>query len=361
MTSLYRCAQRPPDSRPLPTGAKTDSARPARRQGQLPGLLQHQLEAMSGLDLSDVQVHRNSSEPARHHANAITRDDRIHLAPAQDHLLPHEAWHAVQQKQHRVTANASFAGDRVNTSPALEREADSMAQRLSTAHSPSAKTPPRRRATATRGVVQMAPNQAGTADPQHLLDQVRALEARGLGRQEILDRISDSHGGNDHRYIYTDRHGWVDLRHFGAAGSWAMSTGSVITEGLGFLNEVVQWGSEWGDSYRSGFSPEDIPSNAAGAHFGDDFVSDDELLSASLERWLEDVGARDQDDPLAGRSSLPATDPAVRGGTDRGSSNASRTQSTVSDNDAVNELENECTSGWRELNTVGGWYRLFGL
>ena len=100
---------------------------------------------------------------------------------------------------------------------------------------------------------------------------------------------------------------------------------------------------------------------AAGAELGDDYVSDNEALSASIERWLDAAGARAQDDPLADRDELPPTDPAVRGGADRGSSNASRTQSTVSDNPPVNDFMDEWTRGLQALATPQGWYRLFGM
>jgi hypothetical protein len=46
-------------------------------------------------------------------------------------------------------------------------------------------------------------------------------------------------------------------------GTWGW-----FEEGLGFAVEVTQWATEWGDSYRSGFSPEDLPSNSEGVSFG---------------------------------------------------------------------------------------------
>lgn len=305
-----------------------------------------------------MHVHHNSSEPAKLHAHAFTQGSDIHLAPYQEHHLPHEAWHVVQQKQGRVRSASRPLQAPMSADPALEREAARMGRRA--AKEPA--DPPAAGTLQTRAqaqpVVQMAPNQAGTTDPQHLLQLVRRLEAEGLGRQQILDRVSEDHATNTNRYIYTDRYGWVDLRHFGAAASIGQGWGSVIAEGLGLGNEMFQWATEWGDDYRSGFSPEDIPSNAAGAELGDDYVSDDEPLFTSIERWLADAGAREQDDPLAGRDALPEADPAARGGNDRGSSNVSRTQSTVSDNPPVNEFMDEWNRGWRALSTPEGWYRL---
>ena len=78
-------------------------------------------------------------------------------------------------------------------------------------------------------------------------------------------------------------------------------------------------------SYRSGFSPEDISSNAAGAEFGDDYLGKSSTVSEDLGNWFKDAGARDSSDPAASKSSLPLKDPAVRGGANRGSSNVSNT------------------------------------
>lgn len=327
----------------------------------LPETLQRHLENRSGYDLSDVEVHKNSSEPEKLKAHAFTQGNHIYLGPQKEGYLSHEAWHVVQQKQGKVSANYDFNGQAIDSSAALEQEADVMSSGIYTSSAASAENTRLRHVATPSTTAQLAPNQEGTTDPQHLMDFIRNLEAEGLSREEILDRISEDHATNENRYIYTDEHGWVDLRHFGAASSLSQGWGSVIAETLGFGNEVVQWGSEWGDDYRSGFSPEDIPSNAAGAAFGDDYVNDDEALSDSMQRWLDENGGRTQDDPLAGWADLPETDPAVRGGEDRGSSNASRTQSTVSDNDPVNEFEAEWDAGWRALATPGGWYRLFGM
>lgn len=320
----------------------------------VPDKLKNHLEAHGGYDLSDLRVHRNSSFPTRVHAHAYTQGNNIFLAAGQEHLLAHEAWHAVQQKQGRV--NPASPLNAINAEPHLEHEANSI---MATPVAPEMMRSALMQRSTPASAIQLAPNQEGTCDPETLLAEVRQLEADGLSRSEILDRVSENHGGNIDRYFYTDRYGWVDIRHFGAAGSYAQSTGSVVAEGLGLGNEVMQWLTEWGDDYRSGFSPEDVPSNAAGAEFGDDFYSDDELLSESLARWMSDAGARAATDPAAHADALPATDPAARGGADRGSSNVSRTQSTVSGE--INEMENEWSRGWRMINTPEYWMQLYGV
>lgn len=101
---------------------------PAGTKG-LPDPLRTGVEHLSGVAMDDVQVHDNSPEPARLQALAYTRGTEIHVGPGQEHHLPHEAWHAVQQKQGRVGPTTQLQGQPVNASSALEREADVMGAR----------------------------------------------------------------------------------------------------------------------------------------------------------------------------------------------------------------------------------------
>ena len=107
------------------------------------------------MDLSDVQVHTNSSKPARINALAFAQGNEIHLAPGQQRHLPHEAWHIVQQRQGRVQASFQAKGASINDDPALEREADVMGER---AMSETAVTPSRP-AVAPTGSVSSTPIQ----------------------------------------------------------------------------------------------------------------------------------------------------------------------------------------------------------
>ena len=111
-----------------PAAPRPDPSAPA-GAGALPERLRTVIEAMSGFSLADVVVHRNSAEPARLHAAAFTRGNRIHLGPGQERHLPHEAWHAVQQKQGRVSATRQFKGAALNDESTLEREADAIGAR----------------------------------------------------------------------------------------------------------------------------------------------------------------------------------------------------------------------------------------
>ncbi|WP_120504868.1 DUF4157 domain-containing protein [Sulfitobacter mediterraneus] len=86
-----------------------DAHKIAHNTSGLPDTLRLGMEALSGIDLSSVQVHRNSHSPAKIGASAFTRGTDIHIGPGQDRHLPHEAWHVVQQKQGRV--RPSLAAD----------------------------------------------------------------------------------------------------------------------------------------------------------------------------------------------------------------------------------------------------------
>ena len=96
----------------------------------LPDGLKCGIEAMSGLSMGHVKVHYNSSKPAQLNAHAYAQGSDIHLGPGQDHHLPHEAWHVVQQAQGRVRPTMQLkSGVPVNDDQGLEQEADVMGAR----------------------------------------------------------------------------------------------------------------------------------------------------------------------------------------------------------------------------------------
>lgn len=107
-----------------------DASPPVQRLANgLPSPLQAGIESLSGMSMSHVRVHHNSPKPAQLQAHAYAQGAQIHLAPGQEHHLPHEAWHVVQQAQGRVRANMDVSGTPINDSPALEHEADTMGRR----------------------------------------------------------------------------------------------------------------------------------------------------------------------------------------------------------------------------------------
>jgi len=93
----------------------------------MPDTLKTGLESYSGIDLSDVKVHYNSSRPAQLQALAYAQGKEIHLGPGQEKHLPHEGWHVVQQRQGRVKPTSQMKGGvYINDNDGLEREADAM-------------------------------------------------------------------------------------------------------------------------------------------------------------------------------------------------------------------------------------------
>ncbi len=107
-----------------------DASPPVQRLANgLPSPLQAGIESLSGMSMSHVRVHYNSPKPAQLQAHAYAQGAQIHLAPGQEHHLPHEAWHVVQQAQGRVRANLDVSGTPINDSPTLEHEADTMGRR----------------------------------------------------------------------------------------------------------------------------------------------------------------------------------------------------------------------------------------
>ncbi|OPX43956.1 hypothetical protein CLHUN_21990 [Ruminiclostridium hungatei] len=109
-----------------------ESSAPANGQSEtdMPDHLRAGLERLSGTDLSDVTVHRDSHKPQQVGALAYTQGSDIYVEPGQEQHLPHEGWHAVQQKQGRVKPTLQMkTGVSVNEDAGLEREADIMGSR----------------------------------------------------------------------------------------------------------------------------------------------------------------------------------------------------------------------------------------
>ncbi len=93
----------------------------------MPDNLKSGIENLSGMDMSDVNVHYNSPQPAQLQAHAFAQGNQIHIASGQERHLPHEAWHVVQQKQGRVAPTKQLKGKvNINDDDGLEKEADVM-------------------------------------------------------------------------------------------------------------------------------------------------------------------------------------------------------------------------------------------
>ena len=122
---------------------KPRASAPPKAMG-LPHSVKSGIEAVSGMAMDNVKVHRNSPLPGEIDALAYAQGTHIHLAPGQEKHLPHEAWHLVQQAQGRVEPTRRMKnGSRINTDASLEHEADVMGAHALTAPAShgSAKTP----------------------------------------------------------------------------------------------------------------------------------------------------------------------------------------------------------------------------
>ncbi len=95
----------------------------------LPDNLKSGIETLSGMSLDHVRVHYNSAKPAQLNAHAYAQGSDIHLGPGQEHRLPHEAWHVVQQAQGRVGDNQRSHIGLGGDAASLERQADLLAKR----------------------------------------------------------------------------------------------------------------------------------------------------------------------------------------------------------------------------------------
>ena len=85
----------------------------------LEAALRHELEAAHNLDLSNVMVHVGH-EPIHVGAPSFVSGDDIFVTPGNEHLIPHEAVHVVQQRQEidltpELAANLVDVGSDGNT------------------------------------------------------------------------------------------------------------------------------------------------------------------------------------------------------------------------------------------------------
>lgn len=126
----------------------------------IPSVMKKSFEQSSGFSFDDVRVHYSSEKPAQLHAHAYTQGNDVFVAPGQEKHLPHELGHVVQQKSNMVKPNEEIGGLPLNTDPAMEHDADDIAQNAEENMPFSADTDDvPLQAKAIDGVVQMANSQ----------------------------------------------------------------------------------------------------------------------------------------------------------------------------------------------------------
>ncbi|MDT8998213.1 DUF4157 domain-containing protein [Paucibacter sp. APW11] len=160
----------------------------ATAQGGLPDGLRSGIEALSGIDMSGVRVHRNSTKPAALQAHAYAQGQDIHLGPGQEKHLPHEAWHVVQQAQGRVRPTMQMkAGVPVNDDAGLEREADVMGAKATQIGSvPSGTSRPTRAPNANGGIQKAAIQRKVGFEIEVLPYRIQESDERQLAKAEVL-------------------------------------------------------------------------------------------------------------------------------------------------------------------------------
>lgn len=158
------------------------------QSGNLPESLRAGIETLSGLDMSGVRVHRNSSKPATLQAHAFAQGQEIHLGPGQEQHLPHETWHVVQQAKGRVrpALRMNAGGVPIIDDAALERNADVMgAKALQTKARPAEAMRARR---SSQGLGPLQRRQAVGAIPLDKGKRARVAEVQGVlkdGRSRV--------------------------------------------------------------------------------------------------------------------------------------------------------------------------------
>lgn len=75
-------------------------------------------------------IHYNSPEPRKYGARAFTKNSEIYIAPGEESALPHELGHVYQQETQNIPATGEMKGEKVNTDPKLEKEADQTARNI---------------------------------------------------------------------------------------------------------------------------------------------------------------------------------------------------------------------------------------
>ncbi|MEG3147382.1 DUF4157 domain-containing protein [Sphingomonas sp. RT2P30] len=155
----------------------------------LPDQLKLNLEAMSGMTMDDVRVHRNSAAPAQLSAHAYAQGSDIHIGPGQERHLPHEAWHVVQQKRGQVKATRQLKqGVAINDDVGLEAEADIMGARASRHDAlPKGAMGSADVAAPTSGVAQRAKVQVSVTGVTHLVAARGGSIMEGEEGQEVVE------------------------------------------------------------------------------------------------------------------------------------------------------------------------------
>ena len=257
-----------------------------------PGL-RSEMEARFGHDFARVRVHTDAraDESARAVgalAYTVGRDIVFTgggYVPGSQRgrgLLAHELTHVVQQRT-AGTAPAELAVE----SPSGEGEREARGGIPARARSVPAQV--QRFTAEERGLIRDLNTVVSTAsriaDERGAAGLMRwgrfVAGASGYGAFEALGSTSSQSSSLPARYLYTCRCGLVDLRHFYQMMYIALVSGNRSATDAGRQHELTS-------EPTSRFAPEDTPSNALGALFGDEqsWVERQSVFVSELRRFL---------------------------------------------------------------------------
>jgi len=106
--------------------SETTQIEPEPKISKLPEKLKAGIERLSGAKLDNIEVHHDSEKPGQIGALAYAKGSDIYLAPGQEDTLPHEAWHAAQQKQGIVKPTDIVKGKSENSGDKLETKTNTI-------------------------------------------------------------------------------------------------------------------------------------------------------------------------------------------------------------------------------------------
>jgi|GEM_PF-6435008 len=229
----------------------------------MPDELKSGIENLSGMDMSDVNVHYNSAKPKQLQAHAYAQGTDIHVATGQERHLPHEAWHVVQQKQGRVKPTRQMKGKvNVNDDHGLEKEADAMGTRALSV-SPTENRELISTTASTLGPVQRMPS---TFLP-HARPVLRLKAGKSEGSKDFRSIISEI----DILELFSTP--WTHLQK--AIKKYVRLGDAVTPNHLIFILEVRNRIAEWKQSHHT--------------DDGDKVMHDDEQAKLLAVNALEDV------------------------------------------------------------------------
>lgn len=183
-------------------GKQLSFAKASDNKTGMPDNLKAGIENLSGIDMSNVRVHSNSSKPKEVGAHAYTKGNDIHLAPGQEKHLPHEAWHAVQQQQGRVQPTEQLKGENINSDEGLEKEADVMGEKLSSNRNNPVQFYKDELITSShtssivQRIIQITDISTSITANITLQELKNALDTNGLNGTTIIDEIRQKVGAN---------------------------------------------------------------------------------------------------------------------------------------------------------------------